>query len=135
PGADRSRREPVRPHADHSAKNNRREGPRRPLYSRSHEHHRGAGKPRDRSRRNSGPTACARSRRTRGEIRRLLGLIERTRAGENTRGFRKSRESTMSDAATKPKPAPAIPEAQQELTDGFHLVIDALKLNGIETIY
>ena len=26
-------------------------------------------------------------------------------------------------------------EAQQELTDGFHLVIDALKLNGIETIY
>ena len=24
---------------------------------------------------------------------------------------------------------------QQELTDGFHLVIDALKLNGIETIY
>ncbi|BCJ89529.1 oxalyl-CoA decarboxylase [Terrihabitans soli] len=26
-------------------------------------------------------------------------------------------------------------ESQQELTDGFHLVIDALKLNGIETIY
>jgi oxalyl-CoA decarboxylase len=26
-------------------------------------------------------------------------------------------------------------EAQQELTDGFHLVIDALKLNGITTIY
>ena len=26
-------------------------------------------------------------------------------------------------------------DAQQELTDGFHLVIDALKLNGIETIY
>ncbi|HTF77658.1 MAG TPA: oxalyl-CoA decarboxylase [Bradyrhizobium sp.] len=26
-------------------------------------------------------------------------------------------------------------EAQQDLTDGFHLVIDALKLNGIETIY
>ena len=25
--------------------------------------------------------------------------------------------------------------AQQDLTDGFHLVIDALKLNGIETIY
>ena len=24
---------------------------------------------------------------------------------------------------------------QQELTDGFHLVIDALKLNGINTIY
>ena len=25
--------------------------------------------------------------------------------------------------------------AEQELTDGFHLVIDALKLNGIETMY
>jgi oxalyl-CoA decarboxylase len=39
----------------------------------------------------------------------------------------------MSDAAVKPKPA--VTEAQQELTDGFHLVIDALKLNGINTIY
>jgi len=27
------------------------------------------------------------------------------------------------------------PGAEQELTDGFHLVIDALKLNGINTIY
>jgi oxalyl-CoA decarboxylase len=26
-------------------------------------------------------------------------------------------------------------DAEQELTDGFHLVIDALKLNGIDTIY
>ena len=26
-------------------------------------------------------------------------------------------------------------EAQQELTDGFHLIIDALKLNGLTTIY
>ena len=25
--------------------------------------------------------------------------------------------------------------AEQELTDGFHLIIDALKLNGIKTIY
>src|ERR1022692_380434 len=25
--------------------------------------------------------------------------------------------------------------AERELTDGFHLVIDALKLNGIKTIY
>ena len=30
--------------------------------------------------------------------------------------------------------APEI-EAEPDLTDGFHLVIDALKLNGIETIY
>src|SRR5499425_1355469 len=42
-------------------------------------------------------------------------------------------ESAMSDAATKAKPATA--EAQQDLTDGFHLIIDALKLNGIKTIY
>jgi oxalyl-CoA decarboxylase len=26
-------------------------------------------------------------------------------------------------------------EAEQELTDGFHLIIDALKLNGVKTIY
>ncbi len=38
----------------------------------------------------------------------------------------------MADAAVKIA-GPA--GAQQELTDGFHLVIDALKLNGINTIY
>src|SRR6187399_1361245 len=37
----------------------------------------------------------------------------------------------MAEAATMAKPA----DAQQELTDGFHLVIDALKLNGVKTIY
>ena len=42
----------------------------------------------------------------------------------------------MADAATKEKPETADPAAaEQELTDGFHLVIDALKLNGITTIY
>src|SRR5437016_10996149 len=48
----------------------------------------------------------------------------------------------MAEAAVKaPKPAATTAEdahtadAQQELTDGFHLVIDALKLNGINTIY
>jgi oxalyl-CoA decarboxylase len=40
----------------------------------------------------------------------------------------------MADAATKEKSANAA-QAEQELTDGFHLVIDALKLNGIETMY
>ncbi|HEY2226308.1 MAG TPA: oxalyl-CoA decarboxylase [Xanthobacteraceae bacterium] len=40
----------------------------------------------------------------------------------------------MADAAVKDKTANAA-EAEQELTDGFHLVIDALKLNGINTIY
>src|ERR1700690_3715156 len=38
----------------------------------------------------------------------------------------------MAETATKPKP---VAEASAEQTDGFHLVIDALKLNGIETIY
>jgi oxalyl-CoA decarboxylase len=41
----------------------------------------------------------------------------------------------MADAAVKTKPNTAQAEAQQELTDGFHLVIDALKLNGVKTIY
>jgi oxalyl-CoA decarboxylase len=38
----------------------------------------------------------------------------------------------MADAAVAKKPEAA---SEQELTDGFHLVIDALKLNGINTIY
>ena len=40
----------------------------------------------------------------------------------------------MADAAAKDKTAAAA-EAERELTDGFHLVIDAFKLNGINTIY
>jgi len=40
----------------------------------------------------------------------------------------------MADAAVKEKAATAA-GAEQELTDGFHLVIDALKQNGITTIY
>jgi oxalyl-CoA decarboxylase len=38
----------------------------------------------------------------------------------------------MADAAVKTPPAA---EEVQDLTDGFHLVIDAMKLNGIHTIY
>src|SRR6202142_676976 len=38
----------------------------------------------------------------------------------------------MAETATKPKP---VAEASAEQTDGFHLVVDALKLNGIDTIY
>jgi len=38
----------------------------------------------------------------------------------------------MSDAALK---AAAAAGAEHQLTDGFHLVIDALKLNGLNTIY
>ena len=40
----------------------------------------------------------------------------------------------MAEAAVKAKPETA-PESEQELTDGFHLIIDALKLNGLTTIY
>src|SRR5690242_19126080 len=39
----------------------------------------------------------------------------------------------MAEAAVKTKEA--TPDAHADLTDGFHLVIDALKLNGINTIY
>jgi len=42
-------------------------------------------------------------------------------------------EAPQSDAAVADAVAAAVVE--QELTDGFHLVIDALKLNGIDTIY
>jgi oxalyl-CoA decarboxylase len=40
----------------------------------------------------------------------------------------------MADAAVGDKTATTA-EAEQNLTDGFHLIIDALKLNGIKTIY
>src|ERR1700751_1340743 len=39
----------------------------------------------------------------------------------------------MADAAVKEKPAAA--EAERELTDGFNLIIEALKLTGLTTIY
>src|SRR5215468_4543605 len=42
----------------------------------------------------------------------------------------------MAEAAVKPKPADTTAQdTERELTDGFHLVIEALKLNGINTIY
>jgi oxalyl-CoA decarboxylase len=40
----------------------------------------------------------------------------------------------MAEAAVAKK-AESKPEAEQELTDGFNLIIDALKLNGLDTIY
>lgn len=40
----------------------------------------------------------------------------------------------MLTTATKPEMT-AANDAEQELTDGFHLIIDALKLNGLNTIY
>jgi len=40
----------------------------------------------------------------------------------------------MAEAAVKTNPAPAASE-EREQTDGFNLIIDALKLNGLTTIY
>ena len=40
----------------------------------------------------------------------------------------------MAEAAVKEKPATGA-EEERELTDGFNLIIDALKLNGLTTIY
>jgi oxalyl-CoA decarboxylase len=45
------------------------------------------------------------------------------------------KEEPMADAAVKEKSPATAPEAERELTDGFHLIIDALKLNGLNTIY
>ena len=41
----------------------------------------------------------------------------------------------MADAAVKPKAETTTVEAERELTDGFNLIIEALKLNGLNTIY
>ena len=43
----------------------------------------------------------------------------------------------MSTTPMSPTEAPAvdIPETAAALTDGFHLIVDALKLNAVETIY
>ncbi len=41
----------------------------------------------------------------------------------------------MTQATTLKEPVRSAPDATEELTDGFHLVLDALKLNGLTTIY
>ena len=41
----------------------------------------------------------------------------------------------MSAVLNTPMPNVTEPAAEEQTTDGFHLVIDALKLNGISTIY
>src|ERR687895_588475 len=41
----------------------------------------------------------------------------------------------MADAAVKSKAPDSAPSHEPELTDGFHLIIDALKLNDLTTIY
>src|SRR6185369_9977233 len=100
-----------------SRPDDRRGRPRRPLDPRPHEHHPGARGARHRARRGPGAPACAGACRSRGQARRLSGLI--------------FTEETMAEAA-----ALKTPDADtEEMTDGFNLIIDAMKLNGIETIY
>src|SRR5579872_7336750 len=41
----------------------------------------------------------------------------------------------MTQATTLKEPAKAAADETQDLTDGFHLVIEAMKLNGLTTIY
>ncbi len=41
----------------------------------------------------------------------------------------------MADAAVQEKKPATADAAERELTDGFHLIIDAMKLNDIKTIY
>jgi oxalyl-CoA decarboxylase len=41
----------------------------------------------------------------------------------------------MAEAAVKEAKPATTPADEQELTDGFHLIIDALKLNGVKTLY
>src|SRR5262249_61596243 len=74
------------------------------------------------------------ARRTCRKTRRLPGLKCQNgpTAREQDARRKEPRERTMSDAAVQLKPSG---EAEREMTDGFHLIIDALKLNGITTIY
>ncbi len=43
--------------------------------------------------------------------------------------------ATQADSGVQAVQAAVEPQDEQQLTDGFHLVIDALKLNGIDTIF
>src|SRR5262245_30583231 len=78
--------------------------------------------------------ACGQKRNLsgRGIAQRRSGLTNKLAVLEGCPA-KIARESEMGDTAM-----PSHQEATQEvgaLTDGFHLVIDALKLNGINTIY
>src|SRR5262249_31798597 len=65
--------------------------------------------------------------------RARFAKTKRSLCGKLWRYRTKPREVSMAEAAVKTAEPAA--EAERELTDGFQLVIDALKLNGINTIY
>jgi oxalyl-CoA decarboxylase len=58
---------------------------------------------------------------------------EKTTTADDT--LRAKQPATHVVAAEHRETKPAEANAPQQLTDGFHLVIEALKLNGVETIY
>src|SRR5262245_5303174 len=56
--------------------------------------------------------------------------------GAATRNFEQEQARNIEGGNSMPATAQSIEAAgEHELTDGFHLVIDALKLNGVSTIY
>src|ERR671939_1612240 len=72
--------------------------------------------------------------------RRVNGLLGRKRTRrwlENSAPRRANKQAGVGLMAVAQRIDANVAEAdvEQELTDGFHLVIDALKLNGINTIY
>src|SRR5690606_24546226 len=96
----------------------------------------------DGPRRAAGAPAQSRSRRACREERRLPGLSGSrsstmsngpTAAPTRNRGGEQMAEGTST--AKTAKTAATAAEETQDLTDGFHLIIDALKLNGVRTIY
>jgi oxalyl-CoA decarboxylase len=48
---------------------------------------------------------------------------------------RQKPEATADALGQKTRDVDATPGHEPELTDGFHLIIDALKLNGVKTLY
>ena len=125
-----ARRESVHPYAHDPPQDDRREGPRRPLDPRPHEHHRGFGSARHRR---APRNWCATTRSASPSTSRSTPIIwtERplTDQGDSHGGSSNDQDRSRHGAdANQPQPS-------AELTDGFHLVIDALKLNGVKTIY
>ena len=69
-------------------------------------------------------------------LKPLLESADRTSAAGRdapARPAKDDRRNTHGRSSSRPEAHAA--EAERELTDGFHLIIDALKLNGLTTIY
>ena len=84
----------------------------------------------------SAPGRGSQASRSRGRSRPdpRLNQNTATRKAGTVRG-RREKAMSVASAAQSLEATAIEPEAEPVLTDGFHLVIDALKLNGISTIY